>query len=258
MQLAVKYIILLLLAVCPFIAAYAQEMYILVMGQSISANCNEHVFSARPGILQLDLMGNIVPAADPFVWADCTAGSMWMPLGERILAVGLANPVVFMPLGVAGTKAEDWLAGGRAFAKLQKALELIKQKDIQFEYAFWHQGTADIGTPPQQYESTVKNVIRFVNANVRVKKWLVAQHSACNGRIDVSLAQAQRKIAGNNMQNLFPGPDTNQLDAGFRSDGCHLNQKGQLRMAELWLESMRNSDRLYDLIQQETLLNLFR
>ena len=64
---------------------FAKNISILVIGQSISSNCNQYKYPAIQGIYQYDFEGNRVKAYDPFIWADCSSGSMWMPLGRIIL-----------------------------------------------------------------------------------------------------------------------------------------------------------------------------
>ena len=38
---------------------------------------------------------------------------------------------------------------------------------------------------------------------------------------------------------FFLGPDPNALDDSYRFDTCHLHQKGQVKMAEMWLDSLK-------------------
>lgn len=238
-------------------AVFSEQINILIIGQSVSANCNEHVYDAVNGVFQIGLDGAEIPAKDPFDWADCKAGSMWIPLGREIVKSGMADRVVFMPIGISGAKVSDWRQGGVAFPKLEKAIAVIKDKNIKFDYAFWHQGSSDIGRG-RLYGSDLSALLAYVARNVKVEKWLIAQHSSCFGKIDIPLARVQKEIGKNYVSRRFPGPDTNLLGAGYRVDGCHLNYAGQEKMAEQWLSSMQTADRLDATVQKESLIYLFK
>lgn len=239
---------------------FAKNISILVIGQSISSNCNQYKYPAIQGIYQYDFEGNRVKAYDPFIWADCSSGSMWMPLGRIILNNKLADEVTFMPIGVGATTVNDWLPNGRAYPKLQKAMSVIKSKQIKFDYIFWHQGSSDIGTPSSIYQkcfnSFASQVIKL--GDLRSSKWIIARHSKCFGQVDEKLWKAQTDIARmDDHIRFFIGPDTNSLGDEYRFDTCHLNQQGQEKMATLWLESLKNAKKNENAFRKETMLNIF-
>jgi hypothetical protein len=218
------------------------ELHILVLGQSVSSNCNEKIYPASPNVFQVSLAGDIKTASDPFEWADCKAGSMWMPLGRMLIESGMASKVVFMPIGIGSTTVADWMQGGRSFSKLNNAIDVIKQRNLQFDYAFWHQGTSDFGqTGAEVYSSRLSSVISYVNRNVTIKNWLIAVHSRCYGTYDRQIESGQLAVAAALGDNIFVGANNNSLDNSYRFDTCHLNAQGQEAMAKLWLESMKSA-----------------
>lgn len=221
--------------------AVAPEIRILVVGQSISSNCNEKVYGASPNIFKFDLTGTAKIASDPFDWSDCKMGSMWMPLGKRLVDSGMASKVTFMPIGLGSTTVADWQAGGKAFSKLNSAIDVIKTRGISFEYAFWHQGSSDFGIDRNLYASRLLSVIGYLNRNVKIEKWLIAIHSRCFGKWDREIEAAQLAVSTTSGDNIFVGPNNNLLDDTYRFDTCHLNAKGQDEMAGLWLEAMKNA-----------------
>lgn len=192
-------------------------------------------------MFQIGLTGEVKTASDPFEWSDCKQGAMWMPLGKLLIDTGLASKVTFMPIGIGGTTVADWQEGGAAFPKLNTALNLITQRGIKFDYAFWHQGSSDFGTVPNVYETRLAAVIKFVARNIQVEKWLVAVHSRCSGKWDRDIEAAQLRVSAPAGDNIFRGPDNNSLDDTYRFDGCHLNARGQEAMAGLWLESIKHA-----------------
>lgn len=217
------------------------ELRILVIGQSISSNCNEHRYGPVENVLQVARDGSIKPASDPFEWADCGNGSTWMPLGKKLIENGIARKVLFMPIGVGGTKVRDWQEGGLAFSKLNSAIATIKQQGISFDFAFWHQGSADIGSDKNDYLSRLASVVSYVNSNVQVSSWLIALHSRCNGFYDRDIEEVQRAFGNAPASHRYVGANNNLLGEEYRIDGCHLKQNGQEEMAAMWFESIKNA-----------------
>lgn len=215
------------------------ELRILVLGQSISSNCNDHVYPAIDNVFQIGKDGAIKIASDPFEWADCNNGSMWMPLGEKLISSAIAHKVIFMPIGVNGTKVSDWQADGVAFGKLNSAIGLIQAQGFKFDFAFWHQGSSDFGTGKDLYVQRLGEVIDYVNSRVKVSRWMIAIHSRCGTAYDRNIESAQLVFGNSPHLQRYPGPNTNLLGDEYRFDACHLNEKGQERMASMWLDSMK-------------------
>lgn len=215
------------------------EMKILVIGQSISSNCNEHVYGPENNVFQVGKNGEIKAASDPFEWADCRKGAMWIPLGKKLIDAGIAKKVVFMPIGVGGTKVEDWQEGGRAFAKLSSAISLVKARNVSFDFAFWYQGSSDTGTGKDVYAQKLGAILDYVDAKLTINRWLIAIHSRCNGTYDRDIEAAQLLVGNRTDLRHYIGPNNNLLGDEYRVDTCHLNWKGQEKMASMWLESVK-------------------
>lgn len=218
-----------------------EQLRILVVGQSIASNCNEALYGPVEHVHQIGKDGALKAARDPFEWADCDKGSMWMPLGKLIIEKGLAKSVVFMPIGVGGTRVQDWQSGGRAFPKLDEALALIKKENLVFDAAFWHQGSSDHGMAGAEYAERLNAVIAYVNERARIGQWLIGVHSRCWGRYDANVEAAQRSVGAASAQGRYPGANSNLLGNEYRFDECHLNRQGQEQMAAMWLEALRNA-----------------
>ncbi|MBB5607355.1 MULTISPECIES: sialate O-acetylesterase [unclassified Janthinobacterium] len=226
-------------AVTPPVAKFLfPELRILVLGQSISSNCNESVYGPVNNVLQIGKNGAIKAAADPFEWADCARGSMWMPLGRNLIEAGIAQKVIFMPIGVAGSKVGDWQAGGAAFGKLDDAIALIQANGLNFDFAFWHQGSSDYGIDQKVYSEKLNSVLNYVNGKVKISRWLIAIHSRCSGLYDKNVEAAQLALAAASNLHRYPGANNNLLGDEYRFDGCHLNKIGQEKMASMWVDSI--------------------
>lgn len=238
--------------------SHAKDLAILVIGQSISSNCNAFPFNHEAGIYQYDQHGNIISAHDPFLWADCDRGSMWVPLGKKILDARMADRVIFMPIGVGGTKISDWLDGGRAHPKLLRAMAAIQNKKIKFDFILWHQGSSDIGTKPAKYKSDFRKLHAIVREKTsRATPWIIAMHSRCGGSYDKKIEIAQQELA-NGLPIFYQGPNNNSLGDNYRYDGCHLNKSGQIKMAQLWLDSIKSATTKMAEFENESMLRVFR
>jgi hypothetical protein len=237
---------------------FAKDLSILVIGQSISSNCNAYSFDREPGVYQYDLEGNITEAKDPFLWADCNGGSMWMPLGKKMVSAKMADRVIFMPIGVGGTKITDWLEGGRAHPKLLHAMSVIQSRKIKFDFILWHQGSSDIGTTPMKYKSDFRKLYKIVREKIsNATPWIIAIHSRCGEGYDKKIEIAQQELA-NGLPIFYSGPNNNSLDNDYRFDRCHLNKDGQIRMAQLWFNSIQSANAKKAEFDNESLLRIFR
>jgi hypothetical protein len=220
---------------------YFPELRVLVLGQSISSNCNEHKYGEVANVFQIGKDGTVKPGKDPFEWADCDQGSMWMPLGRNLIDQKIVGKITFMPIGVAGSSVKEW-QGGRGLDKLTQAIALINKYGLTFDYAFWHQGSADIGMSGDEYKQRLASVVSYVNSKVKISRWLIAVHSRCLGQFSPEIEQAQMTFGNAASASRYLGPNTNLLMTEYRMpDQCHLNELGQEEMARLWVQAIINS-----------------
>ncbi|MDO5638395.1 MAG: sialate O-acetylesterase [Neisseria sp.] len=234
----------LILAAC--FGAGAKDLTILVVGQSMSANSGGHVYREPvKGLYQIDLEGRRVPAKDPLLWASSDGGSLWMPLGRKILQAKLADSVTFMPIGKGGTSLENWLTpGSYVNGKMYRALEIIERNNIKFDYVFFLQGSSDVGTPMKDYATRFYTLHHIIQG--RLKKsgsdpaWIIARHTRCGDLYDADIVAVQHAIGRrDNQKHYFVGPDTNPVAMRYRRDRCHLNQAGQELVSDMWLQSLK-------------------
>lgn len=239
-------------------AARAEPLYILAVGETLASNCHAQVFPAESGVYQLGPEGEERPAADPLGGADCTRGSVWMPLGRRLREARHAEKVVFLPVGAEGTRMADWLGKGAAQARLAAALRMARAKHIRFDYVLWLQGASDRGSDPRRYQQGLGQVLKQIRLGVvDAGKILVARHSGCGGQSDPALRHAQAEFARNAHLRIFPGPDADAVGTTFRSEACQLDPAGQEEMARRWAEAIDAADKASTAIRKETLLYWF-
>ena len=164
-----------------------------------------------------------------------------MPLGKKLIDSGIARKVIFMPIGVSGSKVEDWQASGAAFKKLNSAISLIQGQGIAFDFAIWHQGSSNIGMEKSVYMARLGSVIDYVNERVKINRWLIGVHSRCFGNYDRNIESAQMEIGNMPKLKRFIGANNNLLGDEYRTDSCHLKKSGQDEMASMWLESVKSA-----------------
>lgn len=257
MYLAVNFLVSAFLLFFPF-SANSRDVSVLIIGQSVSANCNEFKFGPSSGVFQYDLDGGVVPAVDPLLWADCDSGSIWMPFSERLRKYTNADRVILMSVGVRGSSIDEWFDSGVGGKKLKRVIEISKLNKISYDYAIWLQGTANIGMDGFYYREKLRRLIAIFSRDFRVEKWLIAIHSRCFGLIDQGIAEAQAFVARAHRQRRFVGANMNLISDDLRFDGCHLNKDGQLFAADMWLKAVVDADLTSEDYSKETLLNLFR
>ena len=240
-------------------ACHAKSIHILILGEAIGSNCNEFQYQSVPGVHQLDLNGRVIPAVDPLSGGGgCMKGSIWIPLGERLIASGIAQEVVFVHVSANSAKVDSFKEGGELYAPLINVLRIVAEKKAKIDYALWMQGASEKGISAVSYATQLQSLIRAVESKVTVDRWLVATYSGCFGNIDPEVARAQRRLGGIYFKRMFAGPDVNSVEARYWSSSCALNRAGQQKLAEAWMPAILNSSAILKKIETETLLKFFK
>lgn len=218
-------------------------LVIFTFGQSISANYNKNSYATVDHVFALD-DGKCIQAKDPLPIADGTNGSMWIPLGRKIIENGLAKNVLLISVGVGGSSIDSWSPNGDLHQHLQTNLEYLHKLNIPISLFLWHQGTSDIGKPSENYVNNflkITDSIRSAGFNAPI---LVAIHSRCFNAYDKNIENAQKFLSTLHDKGIYEGANTNTLDNSFRFDKCHLNQHGQEKSADLWLKAIKMQDEM--------------
>jgi hypothetical protein len=236
----------------------ARDLHILVIGERSAANCNEHRFGAVPNVYQMAEDGRIKPANDPLDWADCSGGSIWVPLGQRLVKAGLAERVVFLSVGLSQAGIVDWLPGGRASSKLAAAIDISKRTSIRFDYVLFQPGSSDAQYGTSHYIDELKSLIRYVAKHATVGAWVFAKGLSCPGIRQAEIEKAQESIGRTPLYNRFEGPDTTVLETKYGFGECGLNRAGQHHMAAIWAKALLDVEKLKRKVEKETLLYYFR
>jgi hypothetical protein len=239
-------------------AAQSREMTILVLGEGASANCNQHLSSAVSQVFQLTRGGELKPAVDPLDLAECSGGSIWIPLGQQLINSRMADRIVLVSIAVRQASVADWLPRGKVFPRLKSVVELANLKKISFDYVFWQQGYSDEPYSAERYFNDLRAVIKYVSTNIKVGGWIIAKGTGCPGIVRKGVEEAQVRMGRLPIYRRFAGPDTNRLAPTYSFGNCGLNQDGQNQMATLWAKAVFEAEKNAGRFQKESLLFYFR
>jgi hypothetical protein len=212
-------------------------MVALAFGQSNSANYGETCYRCQEAVFSF-YQSQLYQAIDPLWGADGVGGSVWTRLGDRLIQAGLYETVIFASIGVGGTEIARWSPQGDLHARILNAIADLQAADLEITHLFWHQGEADaytLQTPKAVYQAHFNQMlksIRHQGVTAPIYVCLATRFDDWPGSPEIR--EAQQGLV--NHQDIFQGPDTDQLDLSYRFDGAHFSTAGLERFADLWME----------------------
>ena len=216
---------------------------IFCFGQSNAANHGMGSYTPRQSVYCFNPMDcEYYLAEDPIPGATGSDGSPWGRLGDLLVEGGHARSVVFISIAFGGTFASDWAPGGGPARRLALAMQRAEWAGLDIDRMLWCQGEAEANNTQMRREEykrhfrAMEDEIR--RAGVRAGIW-VARATLCategrpfdnRGEIRAAQAELVDPVLG-----IFAGPDIDEIGLEGRHDGCHFNEQGLQRAAELWL-----------------------
>jgi len=211
-------------------------MVALVFGQSNAANFGETRHAAGRNVYVLH-RGRLYAARDPLRGANGEGGSVWSRLGDKLIAEGLFDTVIFVPAAVGGTEIARWTPDGDLFPLIARAIDDVQRRKLKFTHLLWHQGESDavLFTHPREYQKRFLEMLAGIRARGVDAPVYVAVATRCGQYpVNPDIQWAQRDLV-NPAAGILPGPDTDLLDETFRYDGCHFSSAGLEAHALMWL-----------------------
>jgi len=226
------------LVACP-VGRSPRDFIALTFGQSNAANSvlGRHTPQAR--VLNFH-DGRCYAGDDPLPGATGTGGSVWSRLGDRLLATGRYDRVVFAGIAVDGTGIGRWRPGGDLHPRLLDALHALTAAGLTPTHLLWHQGERDMvsGTSAETYVAAFGEMLAAIRAAGIDAPVYVAQATYCSGRDSPTLRDAQRGLV-DPARGVFAGPDTDTLRSPQdRHDDCHFSAQGAERHADAWRDAL--------------------
>ncbi len=211
---------------------------LLIFGQSNGANSGSAPFTPTRRVLNFNLFdGRCYVAKDPLLGCTEQQGNFASRLGEKLIAGGHFDTVVLAPISVGGSRIEEWTTGGARHRRLQIAIQRAKDLGLTFTHLLWHQGESDANDRPdgKQYARCFMDIVDALRRYGVEAPIYVAQATVCESGPNEAIRAAQQSVV-DPARGIYAGPDTDRLGAEYRFDGCHMNEAGLVRHAELWLD----------------------
>ncbi len=223
------------------LADSGKRMVALTFGQSNGANYGESRHCSGSGVLNW-YRGRLYHAEDPLLGANGNGGSVWTRLGDRLIASGQWQQVIFAPLSIGGSALSEWIPGGQWFQRVEETLLDLKAAGLSPTHLLWHQGEADActhNTPPEVYEARFWQMVEAIRALGISAPLYVCVATYIEGfSPNPDLQACQRRLGAQHDRGLYAGPDTDQLGLEYRFDGAHFSEQGLDRFAELWMDCL--------------------
>ena len=212
-------------------------MVALTFGQSNAANSGETRYRSRGNVYNF-YRGKLYRARDPLLGATGRGGSVWTRLGDRLVADGHYDAVVFVPLAVGNTAVASWTVDGELHAGILEAVREVQAQGLNITHLLWHQGESDLNTPADAYRSMFQTMVASIRSEVVDAPIYVSVATRCHQQgPNKTVRQAQQSLI-DPARNIYAGSDTDTLGASYRYDGCHFSTAGLERAAELWLRAL--------------------
>lgn len=239
-------IFLLLMALAPAapVAAAAKKpprvMVALVMGQSNAANFGETRKLAAPGVFAFG-GGKLLRARDPIPGANGAGGSVWTRLGDKIIASGLYDKVIFIAVAVGSTEIAQWTPEMPIFQKqVIPTLNAARASKLEITHVLWHQGESDayLQTSWADYQLRFRNLARGLREQGVGAPIFISTATACGQYPANDVIRGAQQNLVNHDAGIWAGPDTDALGGAARV-GCHFSASGLDSAATLWLEALK-------------------
>lgn len=217
---------------------HGRTLVLLTLGQSNAANAGDGRFGPVPGVYNFNLFdGRCFEARDPLLGPGGDGGSAWVPLARQIIESGLAATVIIAPIGLGGSRVEDWAPGGKLWSRLGRAVGELSHAGLRVHAVLWHQGESDRGTDAAVYGASLLDMVRGIRAAGLAAPIYVARATRCGEFESLEINRTQAALVHDHPElGLRPGPDTDRLREPVWRDGCHFTRAGLVRHAGLWFE----------------------
>jgi len=214
-------------------------LVILALGQSNSANFGLGPREAGPGVYSF-YEGRCFRAIDPLPGADGRGASIWTRMGQLAVNEKVARAVLIVPAGAGATTVEDWAPGGRVHQRMVEAIRGTISMGFTFTHIIWMQGEHDAiaETASSDYFGSFQKIYDALRGGGVDTPIFVSQTSLCGAYESSEVTTAQHRLS-EELQGVYPGPNTDELGTKYRYDTCHFNEKGLDRAARLWLKAIK-------------------
>lgn len=217
------------------ISTLKKPFVIIVAGQSNVANTVSSLSKSSPNIYNF-YDNTLYHAQDPLLGATGKQGSLWIEVGEQILAKTKYSEVVLINIARNNSSISDWVNDGKFNNLIVQALNSSVLSGLKANVLLWGQGERDAIDNMQKsdYYKMLTNLVTNTNKEERSIPIIISLSSRCFSNAENNnIRQAQMKTI-QRFNFVFQGPDTDKLGADYRYDDCHFNTKGKKINSKLW------------------------
>ena len=223
----------------------------LALGQSNAANHGESRYRPSREVYTLSFLDmRCYRAEDPLPGSSGTGGSVWPRLGDKLIANGTFDRVLFIPIAFGGSFITDWIPGGSMHARVALALERLKtgRRDgaIPISAVLWQQGEAEANHTKMSadaYRLHFADLVAALRSHAVFAPVFISQTTLCKAAehpFDNRAAIREgQQLAITPEYGILAGPDTDSIGIEHRFDGCHFSDSGLNQCAALWSSTLQ-------------------
>jgi len=212
----------------------------VVCGQSNSANYGKPPQHPKDDRVAAFIGTGWQHGDDPQPLATGKGGSPWPAMGDGLVKL-LKVPVAYSSCGVGGTRADQWLPGGKLYPRLQRVLEALGPHGARA--VLWHQSESDAAanTDSRVYRDRMEKIIKQSQKDAGYPiPWVVAGVSYLpflTGEQMDRTREGQRMLWEDHL--ALRGPETDSLLTVYRHDTVHFNAEGLRLHGERWVRALQ-------------------
>jgi hypothetical protein len=213
-------------------------------GQSMSSNTVDTPYTPTNAtkVDQINVHdGGTYRAVDPLLGCEIdttgNTGTVWSRLGDKLIDGGVFQRVIFIPVGLGGTSADDWNSNQALYNRLVVAGRRAAAVGLPVTGFLWAQGERDgvLGTAQAAWQASTSGIIAKVRAAGFGAPWFIAKSTYQAGATSATIRAAQAAMV--NGTDIFAGPDTDTLtgtSVNRQADNTHFKAAGADAAAALW------------------------
>lgn len=199
--------------------------HLLVLGGSNVANHVEAEAMSGPGNIHQN--GEYFPVESPIAGGTGDKGSIWPRFTQICYERGWTNDLTITLVAIEGAGIGDWAPGGPGNRALLDQIQTSPGFCNEVTHIVMHQGERDAieRSTPKTYKSLFQFFYNDLRERIPGRPFVLCIASRTRDEVSEAVREAQlAKISEH--RDIFPGPDTDILSSGYRSDGTHFNRQG--------------------------------
>ncbi len=219
-------------------ATRGRSAVMLIFGQSNGANSGDTPYTPKHPVFNFNLFdGQCYMARDPLLGCTEGRGNFAGRMADMLIERGAYDRIVLAPIGIGGSRIEEWTTGGSRHRRLQLTILRAADSGLTFTHLLWHQGESNANHGPDRdlYAQCFMNIHAALRGYGVMAPIYVAQATVCHCPPCEPIRAAQRAVV-NPALGIMAGPDTDTIGLEDRFDDCHMAESGLIKHAAMWAD----------------------